>query len=218
MVAAPSPPPPELFTVTTIASLAGVLVILLASLAAAKALLPAESYRDRKARFTFIWLVFDALIHFIFEGSFIFLSFPQPRTVNSSTGIFAELWKEYAIADSRWGVSDPCVVSLELLTVFGAGPLACYIVYQLIRGDPARHYWIVVLSTAEIYGGWMTFVPEWITGSHALRTDNWLHKWLYLAFFNLLWVFIPLWLMYDSFGHIAKALRQEQGAASKKVQ
>ena len=55
-----------------------------------------------------------------FEGSFLFLSFPRPRTVFSATpGIFKELWVEYAKADRRWGTSDPTVVSLEILTVLG---------------------------------------------------------------------------------------------------
>jgi hypothetical protein len=61
--------------------------------------------------------------------------------------------KEYARADVRWGLADPTVVSLEILTVLGAGPLCFWILYQLVKGDPARHYWIVVLSTAELYGG-----------------------------------------------------------------
>lgn len=63
--------------------------------------------------------------------------------------------REYAAADARWGTADPTVVSLELLTVFGAGPLAALIVYQIVKRDPARHYWIVVLSTAELYGGYV---------------------------------------------------------------
>jgi len=61
--------------------------------------------------------------------------------------------REYAAADYRWGFSDETVVSLEILTVLGAGPMALYIVYQIVRGDPARHYWLIVLSTAELYGG-----------------------------------------------------------------
>lgn len=88
--------------------------------------------------------------------------------------------KEYARADFRWGVSDPTVVSLEILTVLGAGPLCCYILYQLVKQDTARHYWIVVLSTAELYGGWMTFCPEWLTGSPNLDTSNALYLWVYL--------------------------------------
>ena len=65
--------------------------------------------------------------------------------------------REYAAADARWGTADSTVVSLELLTVFGAGPLAALIVYQIVKRDPARHYWIVVLSTAELYGGYVLF-------------------------------------------------------------
>lgn len=45
------------------------------------------------------------------------------------------------------------VVSLEILTVLGAGPMAAYIAYLLIKNDPVRHYWIVIISTAELYGG-----------------------------------------------------------------
>lgn len=63
--------------------------------------------------------------------------------------------REYAAADFRWGFSDETVVSLEILTVLGAGPMACYIVYQIVKNDPARHYWLVVLSTAELYGGYV---------------------------------------------------------------
>ena len=61
--------------------------------------------------------------------------------------------KDYAKVDFRWGVADPTVVSLEILTVLGAGPLCCYIIIQLLRNDPTRHFWIIVLATAELYGG-----------------------------------------------------------------
>lgn len=32
-----------------------------------------------------------------------------------------------------------------------------YVLKQLIQRDPARHYWIIVLSTSEIYGGYVGF-------------------------------------------------------------
>jgi hypothetical protein len=35
---------------------------------------------------------------------------------------------------------------------------SCFILWQLVKDDPARHYWIIVLSTAELYGGWMVSV------------------------------------------------------------
>lgn len=67
----------------------------------------------------------------------------------------ASTGREYVAVDLRWGTADSIVVSLELLTVLGAGPMAAFIVYQIVRRDPARHYWIVVLSTAELYGGYV---------------------------------------------------------------
>lgn len=50
------------------------------------------------------------------------------------------------------------MVALELLTVFGAAPLAAFVVYQIVKGDPARYYWIIVLSTAELYGGYVVLL------------------------------------------------------------
>lgn len=51
--------------------------------------------------------------------------------------------------------------------------------------------------------GWMTFCPEWVTGSPNLDTSNWLYLWVYLVFFNGIWVVIPLLLLYQSYGAIA---------------
>ncbi|KAI0917313.1 hypothetical protein AcW1_007469 [Taiwanofungus camphoratus] len=167
-----------IFTETSAYSLAFVAVVGIVAYVSSKTLLPkGAKWQDR---FTFIWLAFDAMIHFTFEGSFLYLS-TFGRQVNTSVGPFAEMWREYAHADARWGFSDPTVVSLEILTVLGAGPLCCYILKQLAQDDPARHYWIVVLSTAELYGGWMTFCPEWLTGSPSLNTSNALYLWVYLV-------------------------------------
>ncbi|KZP33429.1 Emopamil-binding protein [Athelia psychrophila] len=205
----------EIFTVTSATSLAAVATLGLVAYLGAKALLPKNAkWQDRA---TFIWLAFDAMIHFSFEGSFLALS-TFGRQVNTSVGPFAEMWKEYARADYRWGFADETVVSLELLTVLGAGPLCCYILKQLVSDDPARHYWIVVLSTAELYGGWMTFCPEWLTGSPNLNTSNPLYFWVYLLFMNVIWVVIPLWLMVDSYGRIASSIRAAQAnARAKKI-
>ena len=113
------------------------------------------------------------------------------RQVNTSSGPFAELCafvsqssgiestryklfffrpysgKEYASADYRWGRADSTVVALEILTVFGAGPICCYVLKQIVQDDPARHYWLIVLSTAELYGGYVGFVTCVYDWSHS---------------------------------------------------
>ncbi|KAK6374809.1 hypothetical protein LTR64_002924 [Lithohypha guttulata] len=125
-----------------------------------------------------------------------------------SQGPMARLWREYAKADSRWGGSDLNVISLELLTVLLAGPAAAYICYLIARITnssnvtekarlDARMWFIaVVLSTGELYGGFMTFAPEWLSGNTALAGDDPIYLWLYLVFFNGIWVFVPAWILY----------------------
>lgn len=46
--------------------------------------------------------------------------------------------KEYAKADARWGVSDPTIVSLEILTVFFNGFLCVVLVYAIVAHKSYR--------------------------------------------------------------------------------
>ncbi|KAK4703573.1 hypothetical protein P7C70_g2645, partial [Phenoliferia sp. Uapishka_3] len=163
----------DLFTLSSVLSFSAVLVLLLISHLSSR-LLPSQSPTAQK--FIFSWLAFDALIHFTFEGSFLALSFPPPRTVlTASPSAFKTLWKEYAVADTRWGTADPTVVALELLTVLGAGPLYSKDGAYADQDCEPR----IVLSTAEIYGGWMTVrnielpsPPNLASSSHRLHAPN----------------------------------------------
>ncbi|KAK1237674.1 hypothetical protein MKX07_006802 [Trichoderma sp. CBMAI-0711] len=118
---------------------------------------------------------------------------------------FAQLWMVYARADRRWAGADLGVISLELLTVFFDGPLAVYICYLLAKGNPKASIWMIVLATCELYGGFMTFCPEWLTGNINLDGSNFMYLWVYLVFFNMLWVFIPLFAIAYSIGDISNA-------------
>jgi len=192
------------FTATSAFSIGGVFCALVPAYFGLVKLLPKTASKADK--FTFLWLAFDALIHFTYEASWLYLS-TFGRTVNGSGGPLAEMWKEYASVDFRWGTADPVIVAIELPTVLGAAPLCCYIISQLIRNDPARHYWIIILSTVELYGGWMTFCPEWVIGSPNLDSSTAWNFWVYLVFMNIIWVFVPLWLMWESYHAIAGSLR-----------
>ncbi|KAK6194898.1 hypothetical protein SNE40_000433 [Patella caerulea] len=143
------------------------------------------------------WLVFDALTHLTLEV--VFLYFSLTGTVEKSQHFTADLWKEYGKADKRWLVSDPTIVSLEILTVVVDGLLCLVLIYAIIRNKSYRHFVQIILCVCELYGGWMTFCPEWLTGSKNLVTDNVLYLWVYLIFFNGIWVVIPLALLYQSY-------------------
>ncbi|KAK5062602.1 hypothetical protein LTR84_004675 [Exophiala bonariae] len=139
----------------------------------------------------------------------------------------ARLWQEYAKADRRWGGADLTVMSLELLTVGLEGPAAvyvCYLIPRVLKSSGAlkakyqtRLWFVAVLiATGELYGGWMTFAPEWLSGNAALAGDDPVYLWLYLVFFNVLWVFIPLWVLYVAYGEFSAAFTS-QAVASKKT-
>ena len=96
------------------------------------------------------------------------------RSYGSDFGsnVFAKLWQEYAKADKRWGGADLNVISLELLTVFIGGPLAIYVSELIRRGGGSSKgaansaklwFWGSLLATGELYGGFMTFCPEWLS-------------------------------------------------------
>lgn len=53
----------------------------------------------------------------------------------------------------------------------------------------------------------MTFAPEWLTGSQNLDTSNFMFLWVYLVFFNTLWVWMPLYALYIAFIDIGSAFK-----------
>ncbi|KAH9969889.1 Emopamil binding protein-domain-containing protein [Russula dissimulans] len=155
--------------------------------------------------------------------------FTFEHTVNTSSGLFAaicmffvhsisnssphtsvleslpRLGREYVKADSRWGTADPTIVSLELVTVFIAAPLELLVVYQIVKQDRARYYWIVVVSAIELYGN-----PH-------LNTSNLFYFWVYLVFSNGIFAVMDVWLLHYSYEHIADPLRSVQAGKLDKA-
>lgn len=91
-----------------------------------------------------------------------------------SLSICMILGKEYAKADSRWGVADPTIVSMEILTVLFNGSLCILLIYAILSKSPyrykhnaydiskiillmlaniCRHFIQIVLNVCELYGG-----------------------------------------------------------------
>uniref|UniRef100_A0A8B9KTT0 EXPERA domain-containing protein n=1 Tax=Astyanax mexicanus TaxID=7994 RepID=A0A8B9KTT0_ASTMX len=183
-------------------------------------------------RWVLVWLFYDAIVHItlvselnlhcglnldfiltpssspvlistVQEGPFVYMSLVG--TVATSDNILAELWKEYGKADQRWLHSDPNIVSLELLTVVLDGFLALLLVYAIVKDKHYRHFVQITLCVCELYGGWMTFCPDWLIGSPNLNTSNWLYLWVYLTFFNGIWVVVPGFLLYQSWKDLQRS-------------
>jgi hypothetical protein len=208
-------------------------------------LIPSNQLRNRAL---FMWHAYDALTHLFIEGSFLYECFFSYITIiepndtilskdrpyyflgrqdriygaKFGTGPSARLWQEYAKADHRWATADTTVISLELLTVFLAGPAAIYICYLLYKiasnrnssaaetqqlGATKGKLWLVAsaVATGELYGGFMTFAPEWLSANSQLDGSNPVFLWLYLVFFNMLWVFVPFWVLVEAYKELKAA-------------
>ncbi|XP_029282950.1 emopamil-binding protein-like [Cottoperca gobio] len=199
------PPPPCL-------SLVSVLSLLACSVQVLVAVLLTCRYGGRSSaedRWIVLWLFYDVIVHLTLEGPFVYMSLVG--TVETSDGLLAELWKEYGKADRRWLISDPTIVSIEILTVVLGSLLALLLIHAVLKDKYYRHFLQVALSVCELYGGWMTFCPDWLAGSPHLDTSSWLYLWVYLVFFNGLWVLVPSVLLVQSWISLSRlhALRPD---------
>lgn len=145
----------------------------------------------------YIWHLLDGLIHLLYESTYVYNSFtsyisitpsPNPPILHHPTparfflgyrdrlygnaysdNILAAPWLAYAKADSRYAGLDITTLSLEILTVLLAGPLALYVAASIRRdtkqigggeggrGRVSGHtwFWATVLASGELYGGYV---------------------------------------------------------------
>jgi hypothetical protein len=63
----------------------------------------------------------------------------------------------------------------------------------------------------------MTFAPEWLTGSRNLDTSNPLFLWVFLVFFNMLWVVIPIYALWVAYNDMRHAFRLRDGVVAASI-
>ncbi|KAI1807990.1 EBP-domain-containing protein [Daldinia bambusicola] len=202
-VTIPGYAPNEASVPVLLASLSGMLVF---ALVGASALAYRVNPRLTKTNLIrFCWFVLCGCLHCFFEGYFIF----NHATVASSQNVFAQLWKEYALSDSRYLRSDFFMLSVESITAFILGPLCFANAVAIVRGSPARHALRIVVCVAHLYSVALYYATSlcdiYFTGRSHSRPEA-QYFWLYYFAFNLPWVIIPAVLLYDSVRTITRAI------------
>lgn len=152
---------------------------------------------------TLVWFVLDAFTHLSIEAGFVFLALGP--TAKHSSSCMAFIWREYARADSRWAGRDPTILSIEIITAFLLGPLCLLAAWAIYTHRPYRHLVQLSISLCELYGGWMTFMPDILSGSHSLALHDPLLLWVHLVFMNGLWVLLPVLLAWESGAYLIHA-------------
>lgn len=129
-------------------------------------------------------------MHCFFEGYFVF----NHKTFASRQDLFAQLWKEYALSDSRYISGDPTVLCAEAITVAVWGPLSFLTAIAIIRGSPYRHPLQIIVSLGHLYGDALylsTSVVDLLIRDVSYSRPEPYYFWFYFMFLNLIWVFVP---------------------------
>ncbi|KAJ3494037.1 hypothetical protein NLG97_g4337 [Lecanicillium saksenae] len=174
--------------------------------------------------FAAAWFALCAFLHLCFEGYFVYY---QGELVGKHT-LFAMLWKEYGLSDSRYLTGDLFTLCIETITVvrllllpipvpftnkrgqkFAWGPLSLFTTLAIIFGSPSRHFLQILICMAHLYGVLLYYSTNWVDyrfSGISYSRPEFLYYWVYYVGFNAPWFFVPLGLLYDSWSHITSAI------------
>ncbi|PMD50243.1 Emopamil-binding protein [Hyaloscypha bicolor E] len=151
-----------------------------------------------------LWFVLTGSIHVFFEGYFVYNHSRMP----SMQDFFGQLWKEYALSDSRYMSSDSLVLCTESLTVLTWGPLSLLTAVLITRQSQFRHPVQALVSTGHFYGNliyYSTCLYEgFALGKRYYRPEPY-YFWWYFVLMNTFWLVIPAICLSNSISASANA-------------
>ncbi|XP_075580908.1 3-beta-hydroxysteroid-Delta(8),Delta(7)-isomerase-like [Pelecanus crispus] len=158
--------------------------------------------RSPARRLALGWFLMCAGVHGVLEGYFSL----RHRELPAATGLLADVWKEYAKADSRYMTSDDFTVAMETVTAWAWGPLSFLTFLAFLRHHPTRYILQLLVSLGQLYGDVLYFATEARAGwSHSDPRP--LYFWGYFVGLNGVWVLVPGILLADACRQLAAAQR-----------
>ncbi|KAI6779755.1 cholestenol Delta-isomerase [Emericellopsis cladophorae] len=120
--------------------------------------------------------------------------------------LFAQLWKEYTLSDSRYLTLDIFTVCIEYITTICWGPLSLLTLLSILKNHDLRHPLQVIVCTAHLYGVALYYATSEMDVTRYSRPET-LYYWVYYVGFNAPWATVPFWLLWDSFVAISNAFK-----------
>ncbi|EHK17043.1 uncharacterized protein TRIVIDRAFT_57087 [Trichoderma virens Gv29-8] len=157
-------------------------------------------------RFAASWFALCGFLHIAFEGYYIL----HRTDISGKNTLFAQLWKEYTLSDSRYLTSDIFTVCVETITVFAWGPLSLITLLCICTNHPSRHLFQIVVCVAHLYGVALYYATNWAEQrfhSVSYSRPEFLYFWVYYVGFNAPWAVVPFFLLADSYSRIVTAFR-----------
>ncbi|RKP34723.1 Emopamil-binding protein [Dimargaris cristalligena] len=150
-------------------------------------------------RTIFLWLCLSAVVHLVLEGYYV-VYHVQLAGVSS---VLADLWKEYALADSRYLSADSAVLAVELITVVMEGPGLLFAAYALATRSPLRHPLQLIISVGQLYGSLVYMFSMWYD-TWRYMTPLPYYYYFYFWGMNLAWVVVPSILICQSWSALVR--------------
>lgn len=115
-------------------------------------------------------------------------------SMGSKQDLFGQLWKEYALSDSRYLTSDSFTVCMECITAVLWGPLCYYVAYAVATNNPLRFPLQAIVSVGQVYGDILYFATSLF--DLAFRNVQFFRPepyyfYCYYVFMNAIWIVIP---------------------------
>jgi len=161
------------------------------------------------SRFKAVWLVLSGCIHMFLEGYYVI----NAQAISVMDTLRADMWKEYAKADSRYLIMDPPTLTLEAITSFLVGPLCVLAALGIVvRNKGLDLILSIVVSVAHLYGCGIYFATEWLDAFNHVRTDKAYYWGFYFTGMNGVWVVLPAIILLDN---IVQAIKLVNRGVSK---
>ncbi|KAL4747708.1 hypothetical protein BDW72DRAFT_8669 [Aspergillus terricola var. indicus] len=145
---------------------------------------------EKADRIAVLWFVLSGTLHCLFEGYFMI----NHGHMGSAQDFFGQLWKEYALSDSRYLTSDTLVLCMETITVLFWGPLCFGVAYSIFFNHSMRHPLQIIVCMAHLYGDTLYFATS-IYDDHVherpyCRPEPF-YFWVYYFGMNFIWIVVP---------------------------
>ncbi|GKZ41233.1 hypothetical protein AbraIFM66951_008631 [Aspergillus brasiliensis] len=141
-------------------------------------------------RLAILWFALSGTIHCFFEGYFMI----NHARMASAQDFFGQLWKEYALSDSRYMTSDTLVLCMETITV-----------------HPLRHPLQIIVCMSHLYGDALYYATSlfdhYVHDRPYCRPEPY-YFWVYYFLMNFIWIVVPFYYLYQSIRTITEALRE----------
>ncbi|KAI9043013.1 EXPERA domain-containing protein [Aspergillus affinis] len=154
-------------------------------------------------------------LHCFFEGYFMI----HYDRMASAQDFFGQMWKEYALSDSRYMTADTLVLCMETMTVLLWGPLCLLVAYSIFAQSSLRHPLQLTACMAHLYGDslyYATSLYDHYAHDRPYSRPEPYYFWIYYFVMNFVWIVVPLYYFVQSMRASSKAFQSLEGTAAQR--